>query len=284
MKYTVLAEHVGVATVVGWEKALGQYVALGDVLLTLRTTDGTELPVLSPTYGVLFKRSVLTQEAVEAGEPLAVLAGVTEPQAPVASDPEQGYVPVGPEEKYTPPLRWQRLALHHAASLAVAPHQYTTLTVNLAEVERLQARTQAPLAAFVSAATAAALKRFPLFNAAWLADDDLRLRKEVHLALPQPDGTFPVVRDADSKSVMSLARELAACAALPQQGATFTLTLGTADSQTPILHQPQTGHLYLGERGLLCLAHDARVADGFAATDFLRTVALSLEEAQFLFV
>ena len=283
MKYTVLAQHTGVATLAQWEKTIGQYVGLGEALLTLRAADGSELTVVSPTYGVLFKRAVLSGEAVEAGEPLAVLAGVTEQQE-APSFPDDDYAPVGPEERHTPSARWQRLAQHHAASLTRAPHLQTTLAVDLSEVARLQTRTQAPLAAFVVAATAATLRRFPLLNAAWLAPDDVRLRKSIHLALPQPDGTFPVLLDADKQSVMALARALAAPPLLPQRGATFTLTLGEALTQTPILHQPQSAHLYLGITGTLCLAHDARVADGFAATAFLQAIRASLEDAQFLFV
>lgn len=283
MKYTVLADHTGAATVTGWEKAIGQFVGRGELLLTLHNTDGAELSIFSPTYGVLFKRAVLTGEAVEAGEPLAVLAGVTETQVR-EPDPEESYLPVGPEERYTPSPRWQRLAQHHAASLTLAPHLYTSLSVELTEVRRLQAKTEAPLAAFASAAVAAALRAFPLFNAAWLAPDDVRLRHTIHIALPQPDGTFPVLLDADKQSVMALARALALPAQLPQRGATFTLTLGEAQTQTPILHQPQSGHLYLGATGTLCLAHDARVADGFAATAFLQAIRSGLEEAQFLFV
>ena len=51
MKLTVLAAHDGVATVAGWEKAIGQFVALNEPLLRLRTIDGTELVVVAPVYG-----------------------------------------------------------------------------------------------------------------------------------------------------------------------------------------------------------------------------------------
>ncbi len=282
MKFTVLAEHDGVATVAGWEHGIGQFVALNEPLLRLRTTDGTELVVVAPVYGVLFKKAVLEGEAVEAGEPLAVLAGVTEPQTQVPSEPD--YAPVGPETRLTPTTHEQRLASHHAAALTLIPHQMTTLVAELSEVRRLQEKSGAGLTAFLLAAVAAALRTHPRFNAAWLAADEIRLRHNVNVCLPQPDGTFPVLLDADRKSVLSLSRELENLEALPTRGATFTLTVGAASTQTPILHTPQAGHLYIGSTGVLTLAHDPRIADGFAAVLFLQEIQRNLEETRFLFV
>ena len=284
MKLTVLAAHDGVATVAGWEKAIGQFVALNEPLLRLRTTDGTELVVVAPVYGVLFKKSVLEGEAVEAGEPLAVLAGVTEPQTQIPSESFSDYAPVGPETRLTPTVREQRLASHHAAALTLIPHQMTTLAAELSEVRRLQGKSGASLAAFLIAAVAAALKAHPRFNAAWLAADEIRLRHNVNVCLPQPDGTFPVLLDADRKSVLSLSRDLENLEALPTRGATFTLTVGAASTQTPILHTPQAAHLYIGSTGVLTLAHDSRIADGFAAVLFLQEIQSNLEETRFLFV
>ena len=139
MKFTVIAEHEGVATVASWEKAIGQFVALNEPLLRLRKSDGTELVIAAPVYGVLFKKAVLEAEAVEAGEPLAVLAGVTETKTHTA--PETDYVPIGPETRYTPTENEQHLARHHAAALALVPHQYTSLTVDLTETRRLQEKS-----------------------------------------------------------------------------------------------------------------------------------------------
>ena len=282
MKFTVIAEHEGVATVAGWERGIGQFVALNEPLLRLRKSDGTEFSVLAPVYGVLFKKAVLEAEAVEAGEPLAVLAGVTETKTHNAPEPD--YAPVGPETRYTPTENEQRLARHHAATLALVPHQYTTLSVDLTETWRLQEKSGATLSAFFVAAVAAALRAHPRLNAAWLTDDEIRLRQNINICLPQPGGTFPVLCDADKKSILALSRELESIAALPTRGATATLTIGEAKSQTPILHTPQAAHLYIGSTGTLTLAHDPRVADSFAAIKFLQEIQRNLEETRFLFV
>ena len=282
MKFTVIAEHEGVATVAGWERAIGQFVALNEPLLRLRKSDGTEFVIAAPVYGVLFKKAVLEAEAVEAGEPLAVLAGVTETKTHNAPGP--GYVPIGPETRYTPTESEQRLARHHAAGLSLVPHQYTTISANLTETRRLQEKSGARIDAFFIAAVAAALKAHPRFNAAWLADDEIRLRENINICLPQPSGAFPVLPDADKKSILALSRELESPELLPTHGATFTLTLGEALTQTPILHTPQAAHLYIGCTGGLTLAHDPRTADGFAATAFLQEIQRNLEETRFLFV
>ena len=282
MKFTVLAEHEGVATVAGWERGIGQFVALNEPLLRLRKSDGTEFSIVAPVYGVLFKKAVLEAEAVEAGEPLAVLAGVTETKTHNAPEPD--YVPVGPETGYTPTEREQNLARHHAAALALVPHQYTSLAANLTEVHRLQEKSGAMLSAFFVAAVAAALKAYPRFNAAWLAFDEIRLRENINICLPQPGGAFPVLYDADKQSILALSRALESIATLPTSGATFTLTIGEALTQTPILHTPQSAHLYIGSTGILTLAHDPRIADGFPAAGFLREVQRNLEETRFLFV
>ena len=284
MKFTVLAAHEGVATVAGWEKAIGQFVAMGEPLLHLRTTDGTEFSVAASVYGVLFKKAVLEGEAVESGEPLAVLAGVTEAIVPKIAEPDYAYAPVGLETRLTPTEREQKLARHHAAALALVPHQITTLSANLSEAQRLQEKSGASLTAFLIAAVAAALKVHPRFNAAWLAFDEIRLRHNINLCLPQPDGTFPVLSDADKKSILALSREMENLAALSPHSATFTLTVGQSLTQTPILHTPQTAHLYIGSTGMLALAHDPRVAEGFAATAFLQEIQRNLEETRFLFV
>ena len=285
MKFTVIAEHEGVATVAGWERGIGQFVALNEPLLRLRKSDGTEFSIVAPVYGVLFKKSVLEAEAVEAGEPLAVLAGVTETKTHTAPEPD--YVPVGPETRYTPTENEQRLARHHAAALSLVPHQYTSLAANLTETRRLQEKSGATLSAFFVAAVAAALRAHPRFNAAWLAEEEIRLRQNINICLPQPGGAFPVLCDADKQSILALSPELESIAALPTRGATATLTIGEAESQTPILHTPQTAHLYIGligSTGTLTLAHDPRVADSFTATAFLKEIQRNLEETRFLFV
>ena len=63
---------------------------------------------------------------------------------------------------------------------------------------------------FLIKAVVAALKKFPAFNAS-LEGDELVLKQYFHvgIAVDTPDGlVVPVIRDADRKGLVELAREL----------------------------------------------------------------------------
>jgi pyruvate/2-oxoglutarate dehydrogenase complex dihydrolipoamide acyltransferase (E2) component len=261
VKHTILWERPELAFVTGWQKEIGEVVEPFESIATVRIGE-TEHSVRSEKVGVLFKKCVLAGEAIELGEPLAVLAGVTEPSGDLTR-------------------RALPLAAHHAASLRVAPHVYTTLDVTLSELHRL--REKAALTAslpFFIAAVAAALREFAVLNGG---------QREINIALFE-DTAVPVVFQADQKSVLQLSRELKTLPKTSPRGATFTITdgLGLAKAQTPVLHQPQVGHLFLGGdaegNATLCLAHDARFVGNFEAMHFLQAVRKSLEEAHFLFI
>jgi pyruvate/2-oxoglutarate dehydrogenase complex dihydrolipoamide acyltransferase (E2) component len=261
VKHTILWEKPELAFVTGWKKEIGEVVELFESIATVRIGE-TEHSVRSEKVGVLFKKCILVGEAIELGEPLAVLAGVAEPVSDIA---------------------WHALPLaaHHAASLRVAPHVYTTLDVTLSELHRLREKAALiSLIPFFIAAVAAALREFPALNGG---------HREINIALFE-DTAVPVVFQADQKSVLHLSRELQTLPKTNPRGATFTITdgLGQARTQTPVLHQPQVGHLFLGgdarDNATLCLAHDARFVGNFEAMHFLQAVRKSLEEAQFLFI
>jgi pyruvate dehydrogenase E2 component (dihydrolipoamide acetyltransferase) len=155
------------------------------------------------------------------------------------------------------------------------------------------------LLAFVMKACVAALKRFPEVNAS-LDGDQLVLKRHYHLgfAADTPNGlVVPVVRDADRKGVLELARELADLAAKAREGklgpgdmtgGTFSVSsLGGIGGSffTPIINAPEvailgvsravTKPVWDGEafrpRLLLplSLSYDHRVIDGAAAARFV---------------
>jgi pyruvate/2-oxoglutarate dehydrogenase complex dihydrolipoamide acyltransferase (E2) component len=319
MKYTVtlprlrdLASDVGLVS--SWRKEIGEAVQAGEVLAVI---GGEEIS--SPAFGILTKKVVLPGEAVEVGEPLAILSGVPEEfvsGAEVIPEPfavRPPYIPGGPEEIAPLPPARQAIARHMARSMQESPHVITVLPVDMSEVVRLSARAAIPVLPFVLSAAASALPRFPDLNAERVGYAEIRRKRYVHLAVPvrRTDGTLavPVLRDADRKSIRSLAREWeelreqAEAGTLPpdaQRGATFTVRETPTLYQTPVLHQPQSAILSVGAvirtpvaadddtvtiRPVLhlCLAHDARVADGETASAFLAEVRHHLEEARFLF-
>ena len=156
-------------------------------------------------------------------------------------------------------------------------------------------------------ATSRALKRFPMMNAA-LVDDDILLNDAVHMgiAVSLPDGLIvPVLRDADKKGVLQIARETRELARKAREGTltvdevtggTFTISnvsMLEVDGFTPILRPPETGilgvgrvkekpivrdgEITIGPMMFLSLTFDHRVLDGVPAMVFLETVARYLQ-------
>lgn len=265
-----------------WEKDLGDVVYEGDTLALVRPGllgDGAPVPVPAPTFGVLARRSVLPGEAIEVGEPLAVLAGVPVPATPPAEPapelPLPVYAPNGPEEAAARTPLDAALAAHHAHSWRESPHVFTVAVADVTEAVRLCARVARgetvsgeamalTLLPFVLRAAADALTRFPTLNSRFAEMGDgaeVCLRRYVRLGWVTRDGAgrevVPVVRDPDRASVLALARELADQAERARAGtlteadvcgATFTVaeTPPGVLYQTPVLHRPQAALLAFG--------------------------------------
>ena len=157
--------------------------------------------------------------------------------------------------------------------------------------------------AFLIKACASALKTFPEFNAS-LDGDTLVLKHYFHIgfAADTPNGlVVPVIRDADQKGVVQLARESAELASKARdgklapsdmQGGTFSISsLGGIGGTyfTPIVNAPEVAILGVCRSATrpvwdgsafqprlmlpLSLSYDHRVIDGAAAARF--TVHLS---------
>ncbi|MCH4225303.1 MAG: dihydrolipoyllysine-residue acetyltransferase [Alcaligenes faecalis] len=162
--------------------------------------------------------------------------------------------------------------------------------------------------AFVIKAAVAALKRFPEFNAS-LDGDNLVLKQYYHIgfAADTPNGlVVPVIRDADKKGILDIAREtgeLAAAArdgklsAAQMQGGCFTISslggIGGTDF-TPIINAPEVAILGLSRSSMqpvwngkefaprlmlpLSLSYDHRVIDGASAARFNAFLATMLAD------
>ncbi|MGO3711664.1 dihydrolipoyllysine-residue acetyltransferase [Alcaligenes aquatilis] len=162
--------------------------------------------------------------------------------------------------------------------------------------------------AFVIKAAVAALKKFPEFNAS-LDGDNLVLKQYYHIgfAADTPNGlVVPVIRDADKKGILDIAREtgeLAAAArdgklsAAQMQGGCFTISslggIGGTDF-TPIINAPEVAILGLSRSSIqpvwngkefaprlmlpLSLSYDHRVIDGASAARFNAFLATMLAD------
>lgn len=156
---------------------------------------------------------------------------------------------------------------------------------------------------FLIKAAVAALKKYPAFNAS-LDGDELVLKKyfNIGIAVDTPDGlVVPVIRDADRKGLLELARELGEISAKARdkklssadmQGGCFSISSlggigGTAF--TPIINAPEVAILGVSRSAMkpvwngkdfdarlmlpLSLSYDHRVIDGAAAARFTSTLA-----------
>ncbi|OHE79394.1 MAG: dihydrolipoyllysine-residue acetyltransferase [Lysobacterales bacterium GWF1_69_6] len=156
---------------------------------------------------------------------------------------------------------------------------------------------------FLIKAAVAALRKYPAFNAS-LDGDNLVLKKYFHIgiAVDTPDGlVVPVIRDADRKGLLELARELGEISAKARdkkltsadmQGGCFSISSlggigGTAF--TPIINAPEVAILGVSRSAMkpvwngkdfdarlmlpLSLSYDHRVIDGAAAARFTSYLA-----------
>jgi len=157
------------------------------------------------------------------------------------------------------------------------------------------------------------IRKFPLINCS-LDGDRIIVKKDINIgmatALPSGNLIVPVIRNADTKNLIGLSKDVNALAnaarnnklkADDTQGGTFTVTnVGTFGSLmgTPIINQPQVAILALGmikKRPMvletadgdviavrhmmyLSLSYDHRIVDGSLGASFLTAVANELED------
>lgn len=240
--------------------------------------------------------------------PSEELAGASSPAAEAGPAPGQ-VVPLDPVRR--------SIADHMLRSKHTSPHVTTVMEVDLSRVlahrqahKPLYARDGVNLTFtpyFVLAAVAA-LKAHPTVNASW-SDQGIVLHRGVHVGVAVSLGArgliVPVVRDADQKSLLKVAAEVADLAGRAReralkpeevQGGTFTITNhGVSGSlfATPIINQPQCAILGVGAvqkrvvviddaiairpMAYLTLTFDHRLLDGAAADAFLARVIETLQ-------
>ena len=173
-----------------------------------------------------------------------------------------------------------------------------------------QQEIRVTLLAFLIKAAVVALRTFPDFNAS-LDGDNLILKRyyNIGFAADTPQGlVVPVVKAADRKGVIEIARELGELSAAARDGklkpadmqaGTFTISsLGGIGGTgfTPIVNAPEVAILGVTRSALkpiwqddgfvprlmlpLSLSYDHRVIDGAAAARFARHLATTLEDVR----
>ncbi len=255
------------------------------------------------------------KESLAGGAPAARGGGFSDLGLPAW--PKVDFARFGPVERQ-PRTRIQKISGPALArNWVMIPHVTQFDEADVTELEAFRARVNeenaksgvkvTPLAFLIKAAVAA-LKKYPVLNSS-LDGDDLVLKQYWHIgfAADTPNGlVVPVVRNADQKGVLEIARETAELAAKARegklaptdmQGGTFSISSlggigGTAF--TPIINAPEVAILGASKAATkpvwngrefvprqilpLSLSYDHRVVDGALGARFTAYLAQVLSD------
>jgi pyruvate dehydrogenase E2 component (dihydrolipoamide acetyltransferase) len=230
-----------------------------------------------------------------------------------------------PDERI--PLRGMRKRIFEGMSRSVhtAAHFTFVEECDVTALKALRARLRGPaeqaqvkltFLPFFVKAVVAALKKHPMLNAAFdESTQEIVVRKSYHIGIASSTDAgliVPVVRDADRKSILDIARDIARLAdetktgkakAQDLSGSTFTITsLGQQGGlfATPILNFPEVGilgihqmkqkpvvrdgQIVVGDVMLLSLSFDHRIIDGHIGAAFAYEIIGYLENPDRLFL
>ena len=219
----------------------------------------------------------------------------------------------------------RRIAQKMQLSTQTAAHFTFVEECDVTELRGLRARMKPAAEAqgvklsflpFVVKAAVAALKKHPMLNTALdESTGELVFRKYFHIGVATATDAgliVPVVKDADRRSILDIAREIDRLAAEARagkakledlHGSTFTITsLGSQGGlfATPIINYPEVailgvhqmkqrpvvrdGQIVVGEVMLLSLSFDHRVVDGHVGAAFAYEIIGYLEKPERLFL
>jgi len=246
-------------------------------------------------------------------------------QAPMAATGQPGLAE--PEVRPLTPMR-KTIARRLTQSKQTVPHFYLTIDVDAEELTSLREQINADLAAGVKAAKngaeapkpekvsvndllikacAAALRRVPETNATFTDEAILIHRRvDISVAVAIPDGLVtPVVRNADQKSVVAIAREVRDLAARarakklkPEEMSDGTFSISNLgmfgiDEFSAVINPPEgailavgqvrdepvvkDGQVKPGKKLTMTLSCDHRVVDGAVGAAFLAELRNLLE-------
>ena len=326
-----LGETVQEGTVLSWYKKVGDAIKADEPLFDVETEKvTTEIPC--PITGVVTEILVEAGATVPVGTKLAVVvasdAKAATQAAPAPTKPPMPTVATVSDEERIPHSKLRRqTAAHMVKSLATSAHVLQAVEVDFGRVEEARkarggawksregfALTYIP---FIANAVCEAIRDFPRVNASY-DDDALVVHRRVHLGVAvdlQFEGLMvPVIRDAQTLDVASLAREISRLAKAARAGGltpdevtggTYTLSnsgpFGTLIT-APIISQPQVAILStdgvrkkpvvvedaVGDTiairpvGVLAQSFDHRAFDGAYSAAFLRKVREILESRDWI--
>jgi pyruvate dehydrogenase E2 component (dihydrolipoamide acetyltransferase) len=250
--------------------------------------------------------------------PPAVAPSAPQPAPPVAEGPGDAR-----EERVPLVGLRRRIAQKMAQSTSTAAHYTFVEECDATPLKTLRARLRDAAEAqgvklsflpFVVKAVVGALRKHPTLNTTLdETRNEIVYRKYFHIGIATATDTglvVPVVRDADKKSILQIAREIEHLAqavragkarAEDLSGSTFTITsLGAKGGllATPIINFPEVailgvhqmktkpvvrdGQIVIGDVMLLSLSFDHRIVDGHVGAAFALDVIAYLEKPEML--
>lgn len=226
-------------------------------------------------------------------------------------------MPAGGSEKVALSMMRKTIARRLTESVTQAPHFYLTVSINVTEMLAWRKKMVAKVSEdkkfsvndMLVALVARALRKHPNINASWQGDHILE-HHDVHMgiavALPQGLVT-PVLRNADRLDIYTAAQESrdlikrardGKLAPQDYEGGTFTISnlgMNGIEEFTAIINPPQAAILAIGAsvptpvvndegeiaietRMRVTMSCDHRVIDGFAGSEFLKTLKSFIED------
>ena len=309
------------------ERAPGERVRASPLVRRLAAEHGIDLSRVAGTGpgGRIIKVDVmpLLGQPQPQAAPAAPAAQPAAAQAPAPAAPPQPVAPGMPEYETRELSRIRKtIARRMSESFQQAPHIYISMAIEMTKAlelrEQINAQVEQPQQVSINdliiKATALALRKFPMLNAAY-AGDEVRVFKRIDInsAVAIEAGLIsPFIPDADHKplgEIAAMMKDLAKRARegglTPEeyQGGTFTISnLGMygVDNFQAVINPPQAAILAVGavqkepvfvdgqfkpvDRMLVNVAADHRVTDGAEVARFLVELKRLLETPMLLLV
>jgi len=267
------------------------------------------------------QRQVATTPSAQPLPSMPVGATVRQETAlPVAPEPVASVADVGLDEEVILPSR-MRLAIaeHMVRSKRTSPHATTVVEIDMTNIAKWLEKNKEEFkrreghsisyVPFVMKAVCEGIRKVPVINSTWTADNRIIIKKRIHLgvAVSSDAGLLvPTVYDADQYTLAGLAKQVSMLAykarnnklaVQDMQHSTFVVNnpgvFGTIIS-TPIINQPHAAILSMDAvvkrpivieddaiavRSMmyLCLSFDHRIMDGAEAARFLQAVRTKLQ-------
>lgn len=274
--------------------------------------------------GRVTKKDILQYVANRGAAPVASAPAASPAPAPqaVVHQPQPTVNPTGNVEIVEMDRMRKMIAEHMVRSKATSPHVTSFTECDVTNIVKWREKNKKSFEAkygekitytpiFIEAVVNC-IRQFPMINVSVDADKII-VKKDINIgmatALPTGNLIVPVIKNADTKNLLGLSRDVNSLANAARnnklkvddtQGGTFTLTnVGTFGSLmgTPIINQPQVAILAVGsikKRPMvletpdgdviairhmmyLSLSYDHRVVDGSLGASFLTAVANQLE-------